>query len=563
MAIKATNSDGGAASQPTIVESIAKIKKDLKKAQANYDADVKSKQPAFVIAASKAVLDEAEKGYALTEPLRKDIIAADPDVKAGKELIAAAQAEVAATTKSIAEAKTALAQTIAANNPASGKPVIPPAPGKAWYWDGTEWVKPLLPSDGKNYDWDNETGWTLNKSDPFGEFSNFNESTTEAENYYKNYTPDPDNLTPEQSATLVPFDSNEGLGVTGNLAVEASGKYTYDIKTGILLLDGQPYSGSYNGYDYEGGEKKSATTKEVVNLNTDGSPLEPVGPTDAELARMDAFAQLQDLFESYNLGSLAGKITEYMKEGKGPNETVLLLKQSPEYNLRFQGNTLRKAAGLNVMDEASYLALENSYANTLRNYGLGNMLSTDRTKNEAMYSKWMGNDLAAPEFQSRIKLATDRVMNADSMTRDTFKQFYPTLTDADLVSYFLAPKDTLSRLEEKVTAAEIGGVATGQGLTTDLTSATELAKFGIDRAAAIQGYSNIKDVLPVSQKLGNIYNEADIKYNQATGEEEFLKLNADAGEKRRRLKSLERAAFQGETGISQGSGLVRSVQGKF
>jgi hypothetical protein len=154
-------------------------------------------------------------------------------------------------------------------------------------------------------------------------------------------------------------------------------------------------------------------------------------------------------------------------------------------------------------------------------------------------------------------------MNADPMTRDTFKQFYPTLTDADLVSYFLAPKDTLSRLEEKVTAAEIGGVATGQGLTTDLTSATELAKFGIDRAAAIQGYSNIKDVLPVSQKLGNIYNEADIKYNQATGEEEFLKLNADAGEKRRRLKSLERAAFQGETGISQGSGLVRSVQGKF
>ena len=274
---------------------------------------------------------------------------------------------------------------------------------------------------------------------------------------------------------------------------------------------------------------------------------------------MDAFEQLKGLFESYNLGSLAGKITEYMKAGKGPNETVLLLKKSDEYNLRFQGNTLRLAAGLNVMSEDAYLQLEDSYAETLTRYGLRNMLSTDRTKNEAMFAKFMGNDLAAPEFKSRIELATDRVINADPATKEMFKKFFPNITDADLVSYFLSPKDTLGKLQEKATTAEIGGVATSQGLTTSLTSATDLAKFGIDRAAAVSGYADIKEVLPTSEKLGNIYDEAGIKYDQASGEAEFFKQNQDARLKRKRLESLERGSFSGSAGRASNANNINTA----
>ena len=378
-----------------------------------------------------------------------------------------------------------------------------------------------------------------------------------------------DKLTPEQQAAIGGLDTNQGLGNSGFSAAQIPGNYTFDAKTGALLLDGKPYTGSWNGYDYKAGTKGDPTKGAVAKSMADfadpagGGRVTLEGPSDTELARMDAFAQLQDLFDSYNLGSLAGKITEYMKQGKGPNETVLLLKQSPEYNERFYGNTLRKTAGLNVMSEADYLELEGAYANTLRAYGLGNMLSGDRKANQAMFAKYMGNDLAAPEFKNRIQLATERVINADAMTKGLFKEFYPNLTDADLVQYFLSPGDTLPKLQEKVTSAEIGSAAVAQGLETSMASATELAKFGIDKSAAIQGYSNVKEVLPVSQKLGDIYSEAGIKYDQATGEAEFLKLNADAAEKRRRLKSLERAAFQGESGISQGSGLARSTQGAF
>ena len=472
-----------APTQTSLVESVGNTVTNLRKAEAAYAAAVENQESSTIVNRAKATLNEARKAYDLSAPQRSDL---NMGVKVAPQVPGTGTVTVTPTATPI---------PVTPVTPVVPKTVTPKQPGTAWIWDGKAWVKPNIPDPSKTYTWDDNKGWLL----------------------------------PEEVEV-----------------VEATGDYTFDVKTGILLFNGKPYTGTYNGFDYVGGNKKDPTVGKIVDLNND--PLDLEGPTDAELARMDAFEQLKGLFESYNLGSLAGKITEYMKAGKGPNETVLLLKKSDEYNLRFQGNTLRLAAGLNVMTEDAYLQLEDSYAETLISYGLRNMLSTDRTKNEAMFAKFMGNDLAAPEFKNRIALATDRVINADPATKETFKKFFPNITDADLVSYFLSPKDTLSKLQEKATAAEIGGVATSQNLTTSLTSATDLAKFGIDRAAAVSGYADIKEVLPTSEKLGNIYDEAGIKYDQASGEAEFFKQNQDARLKRKRLESLERGSFSGSAG---------------
>jgi hypothetical protein len=390
---------------------------------------------------------------------------------------------------------------------------------------------------------------------PVPEVDNFQESIDEAAGMDSTPSPDSVNfssLTAEEQAAIGGLDTNQGLSVTSNLAVEGKGSYKQDIVTGVLTLDGQPYNGSYNGFDYVDGIKYGATTKQVVNAGIAGEnkfSITGSDPTDTKNA--DAFAAIRMILDSYGIGDeLAEELIGYMTDGKGPEEAMLLIKQNPAgaYKKRFAGNELRIAAGLNVLSEKDYLELEDSYANTLKAYGLGNMLSTDRKQNQAMFAKYMGNDLAAPEFKSRIELATDRVINADPGTKETFKKFFPNITDADLVSYFLSPKDTLSKLKEKTTTAEIGGIATSQGLTTSLTSATDLAKFGVDKAAAIEGYGLIKDVLPTSEKLSSIYDEAGIQYNQASGEAEFFKQNQDAKVKRKRLESLERGSFSGSSG---------------
>ena len=39
----------------------------------------------------------------------------------------------------------------------------PGKPGNGWVWDGTKWVKPSMPQDGKTYTWDDNTGWVVSQ----------------------------------------------------------------------------------------------------------------------------------------------------------------------------------------------------------------------------------------------------------------------------------------------------------------------------------------------------------------------------------------------------------------
>jgi hypothetical protein len=313
--------------------------------------------------------------------------------------------------------------------------------------------------------------------------------------------------------------------------------------------------------------------KKVITNNKPGSPfagfVPGVGsgndtPEKKEIsdATRDAFAALTDLFASYGLESLAGEIAGYMTQGLTAAEALIKLKTNPggAYAKRFAGNFTRVKNGLNAISEAAYIGLENSYASTLKAYGLGNMVSINRDDNYKKFADYIAGDISADEFKDRVNTVVTRVQNSDPGIKATLKAFYPEITDNDLVSYFLSPKENLPKLQEKVTASEIGAAATGMGLTTNVGTATDLAKYGVDQKMAREGYSTIADVLPTATKLGDIYNQAGIKYGQAEGEAEVFKGSQDAATKRKRLASMERAAFSGSSGTGQSS-LSKSTQG--
>jgi hypothetical protein len=282
-----------------------------------------------------------------------------------------------------------------------------------------------------------------------------------------------------------------------------------------------------------------------------------------EKARQDAFNVLRTTLEGYGLGSLADTLTRMFKSGLTANEALVKMKYdktidpatgkawNAAYTLRFAGNEKRLAKGLNALGEAEYIANEDSYAETLRAYGLGNMLSTDRLVNEAKFSDYIGNDMSPVEFKDRVSTAADRVINADAAIKQTFQQFYPNLSNNDLIAYFLNPSDTIGKLKEKATAAEIGAAALGQGLGTNVENAEMLAKYGVDRTSALQGYQQIAEFLPTAEKLGNIYKEWGTNYTQAKGEAEIFKNNEEAARERKRFKSLERAAFGADSGVNK------------
>lgn len=268
----------------------------------------------------------------------------------------------------------------------------------------------------------------------------------------------------------------------------------------------------------------------------------------------DAYAILQKTFADYGLDDpdILKAIQGYMERGLGSEQAGLELRKTTAYINRFRGNEIRRAAGLNVLSEDQYLGLEKSYNETLRAYGLQGYFGTDRKAATAAMADIIGNDISAVEFKDRIDMVSTRVNNADPNIKATLRGFY-NITDTDLVKYFLNPKENLPKLQEKVTAAEIGSEFIKQGLVTGVLSAEEFAKLGIDKAAAAKGAETIANILPETRKLGSIYDEEAIDYTQKTAEEEVLKGLDSARRKRLRLAEKEIGSFSGSAGLARGA----------
>jgi hypothetical protein len=309
----------------------------------------------------------------------------------------------------------------------------------------------------------------------------------------------------------------------------------------------------------------------VLTLNPPGSPFAPAAPVEDKPekkeisdATRDAFAMLTDLFRSYGLEELAGEIADYMKQGLTSAEALIKLKTNPAgaYATRFAGNFERVKKGLNVLSEAEYINLESSYAQTLKAYGLGSMVSSNRKDNYKKFAEFIAADISAVEFKDRIDLAVTRVKNADPFTRNTLKSFY-NINDTDLVSYFLNPTENLPKLQQKVTAAEIGGSAVAQGLTTSLTSALSLAEFGVDKAEAQQGYRYIAQALPRGSFLSEISSQGGPAYTQGFAEDVVLRKSGKALTQQERLIEEETSRFKGSSGIADSKSLASQNRGAF
>lgn len=359
---------------------------------------------------------------------------------------------------------------------------------------------------------------------------------------------------------------------TGNAVLDQLNATLARLGAGVTKMETSLVNQATNiGYTYN--PQTGAVTQGVTGSNTSGSTSGAVDPLvqlqkDKEAAdRRDAFALLADTFKQYGLESLADTIKGYMTSNVGPEEAKVLLKQTEAYKTRFAGNIARVAAGKNAVDEATYLDLEDKYAQVLKAYG------QEKLGSRTEYASLISNDISTIELGDRLKLAVDRVQKADPGIKAQLKAFYPGITDADLVTYFLKPDQALPDLERKVQASEIGAAAAAQGFDKGTaaeqiagykTKAEALAAYGVTRDQAITGYGNIAKVLPESEKLSKIYGEAKIDYTQATGEEEFLKDSVAASRKRKQLAELESAKFSGSSGMStQYTSLGKSTQGKF
>jgi hypothetical protein len=279
--------------------------------------------------------------------------------------------------------------------------------------------------------------------------------------------------------------------------------------------------------------------------------------------RESAFNILKMEFQQYGLGSLVDSISNLLTDGTPPSEFGLRLRGTKAYQDRFKGNEARIAAGLSALSPAEYVGLEDQYQTIMRNAGLPSSYYTkDATGRQMGFEKFIGGDVSALELQDRISTAQSRVINANPEVTAALKQFYPDITNGDILAYTLDPAKGLDSIKRKVTAAEIGGAALQSGLTTSQSSAEQLQRYGVDKATAEKGYSTIGSGLQRGSQLAAIYGESP--YTQATAEQEIFNIPGaeEARRKRQKVTGLEKAAFGGQSGISGGA-LARDRAGGY
>jgi len=263
------------------------------------------------------------------------------------------------------------------------------------------------------------------------------------------------------------------------------------------------------------------------------------------------------------MGALVEPLKQFIQQGLSSSEFTLRLRDTDAYKKRFAANASRVAKGLSALNEAEYIGLEDQYQNIMRQYGLPASYYTrgDMGRQEG-FEKFLANDVSAAELEDRVMTAQSRVLNANPEVSQALRQFYPDITNGDILAYTLDPEKALTDIKRKVTAAEIGGAAIQSGLQTGMARAEELGAAGVTKAQAQQGYGTIGGGLQRGSQLAAIYGEDP--YTQTTAEKEVFGLagKTEAEKQRKKLTGLEKATFSGQTGISSGA-LARDRAGAY
>jgi hypothetical protein len=276
-----------------------------------------------------------------------------------------------------------------------------------------------------------------------------------------------------------------------------------------------------------------------------------------------AYSLLFAEFDRYGMSALVAPLQQFIQDGLSEAELTLRLRETDAYKKRFAANAQRVAKGLRSLSEAEYIGMEDQYQNVMRQYGLPETYYTrGEMGRQEGFEKFISGDVSPVELEDRIATAQKRVINANPEVTQALKQFYPDITNADILAYTLDPKNAIENIKRKVTTAEIGGAAVRSGLKTNVSDAEYLQRYGVTKETADQGYSTIAGGLQRGSQLASIYKEDP--YTQATAETEIFNVPGaqEARKQRQRITGLEKATFGGQSGLTQGA-LARDRAGGY
>ena len=343
----------------------------------------------------------------------------------------------------------------------------------------------------------------------------------------------------------------------GLSSADASARSGYDPATNSLVSVSSG-SGDTGGTGFRG----SGSTTNLAAQQAAQAAAEEKRKTG-----QSAYTLLFEQFNEFGLGGLVEPLKGFITEGLSKAEFTLRLRDTDAYKKRFAANAQRIQKGLRALSEAEYINLEDQYQDVMRRYGLpASYYARGDMGRQEGFEKFIGGDVSPVELEDRIQTAQRRVLNAAPQIKNALTQYYgDEISNGDILAYVLDPAKAIENIKRKVTAAEIGAGAMQAGLTTGVSRAEELQRYGVTGEQARTGYQTIGEFLPRASQLGDIYAKQGMgPFTQTTAEAEVFGTpgGVEAAQKRRRITELEQAQFGGTSGVTGGA-LSRERAGQY
>jgi hypothetical protein len=170
------------------------------------------------------------------------------------------------------------------------------------------------------------------------------------------------------------------------------------------------------------------------------------------------------------------------------------VRQQPAYETRFAGNEARRRAGLNVLSEGEYVALENTYRQYMRASGL----PADFYDSAEDLQNLIGNDVSPGELAERVNQGYEAVRFADPTVVSQMQELYG-VGEGELAAFFLDPERATPTLLRRAQAAQIAGGAVQAGMQLTAEEAERLAQEGVTEQTARAGVAAIEQAQELFQ----------------------------------------------------------------
>lgn len=244
----------------------------------------------------------------------------------------------------------------------------------------------------------------------------------------------------------------------------------------------------------------------------------PPGPTDDDAgdsgggggggggqsyAQRNAIATMKAILDRYGLGTLYGKIVEFVQNGYDQDSILALIRDTPEYKQRFPAMDALASKGRGI-SEAEYIAYETAASGYERMYGLpAGMLGKDAVTN------LLTKEVSAKELEERVVMAAAAASSTAPEVQSQFQEYYG-VGPGGLTAYFLDPDVATPLLQKQYASSRIGAEAKMQGLGVDKSLAEQLNLAGVTAADARTGFGKVVGQSELASGRGDVTTETEL-----------------------------------------------------